>query len=295
MTLLRSAACGGLTLSLALAGGVHAQIRSSERGSVSQTVDGTVITVDYARPQIRGRDSIFGTKGKAVVYWGENWTPGANWATTLELNRPVKLNGQDVPAGKYSVWFEPQQGEWTVNVHKNPRLFHTQRPGAGEWFVSFKVTPQTVAERLEVLEFDFPRVGRDGATLRMHWANLVLPLEFVVQPSRPERRLSDAQMAPYVGSYTLRSSEDTTTQKAEVVASNGVLRIVVDGWGAYTIQLLPTDRPHRFESAFAKDGQIVDVEDQAPLTFEFEGNRVVGFTVMDLTENKPWMTAKRRA
>lgn len=294
MTLLRAAACGGLTLLLVVAP-AGAQIRSSERGAVSQTVDGTVITVDYARPQIRGRDSIFGTQGKAVVYWGEIWTPGANWATTLELNRPVKLNGQDVPAGKYSMWFVPAQGEWTVNLHKNPRLFHTNRPKADEWFLSLKVTPQTAPARHEVLEFDFPAVRRDGATLRLQWADVVLPLEVTVTPSRPERRLSDAQMAPYVGSYTLRSSDDTTSQKAEVIAANGGLSIVVDGWGGFSIRLLPTDRPHRFESAFAKDGQIVDVEDQAPLTFDMQGNKATGFTVMDLTENKPWMTGKRRA
>ena len=54
-----------LAIAVAVPSYAGAQIRSSERGMASQTVDGTVITVDYARPQARGRRVIFG-----VVYWG---------------------------------------------------------------------------------------------------------------------------------------------------------------------------------------------------------------------------------
>src|SRR5690349_18565433 len=77
-----------------------AQIRASERGSVSQTVDGTVIAVDYGRAQARGRDSLFGK----VVRKKEVWTPGANQATTFQVSRDVTVGGKPLPAGKYSVW-----------------------------------------------------------------------------------------------------------------------------------------------------------------------------------------------
>ncbi len=80
----------------------QAQVRTSERATVSQTIDGTVIEIDYARPRLRGRTSFGG-----VVHWGEMWTPGANWATTLRVSRDVRLDGHLVPAGEYSVWFVP--------------------------------------------------------------------------------------------------------------------------------------------------------------------------------------------
>lgn len=48
---------------------VSAQIRASERAMVSQTIDGTVVAVDYARPRARGRADLFG----GVVKWGEVW------------------------------------------------------------------------------------------------------------------------------------------------------------------------------------------------------------------------------
>ena len=75
---------------------VQAQIRASERATLSQTIDGTVISLDYARPRLRGRSPIFGK----VVKWGELWTPGANWATTLEASKPIALGGQAVAKGK---------------------------------------------------------------------------------------------------------------------------------------------------------------------------------------------------
>ena len=42
-----------------------AQIRASERALLAQTIDGTTLTLDFARPRVRGRDSIFGGQ----VYW----------------------------------------------------------------------------------------------------------------------------------------------------------------------------------------------------------------------------------
>ncbi|HEX5817332.1 MAG TPA: DUF2911 domain-containing protein, partial [Gemmatimonadales bacterium] len=79
---------GGLALALLTSIAVrvsHAQVRASERAEVKQTVDGTTITVNYARPRLRGRTDVFGTQ----VPWGEIWTPGANEATTLAVSKDV--------------------------------------------------------------------------------------------------------------------------------------------------------------------------------------------------------------
>ncbi|HEX9484759.1 MAG TPA: DUF2911 domain-containing protein, partial [Gemmatimonadaceae bacterium] len=67
----------------------HAQIRASEPATFTQTIDGTKITMQYSRPRARGRETLFGSSD--VVRWNEVWTPGANYATTLEVSKPVKL------------------------------------------------------------------------------------------------------------------------------------------------------------------------------------------------------------
>ena len=65
---------------------VRAQIRASELAVTRQTIDGTVITLEYSRPRVRGRPVMFGERGRSIVHWEEVWTPGANYATTLETN-----------------------------------------------------------------------------------------------------------------------------------------------------------------------------------------------------------------
>jgi hypothetical protein len=156
---------------------VAAQVRASERASVSQTVDGTIITIEYARPVARGR-TLFG----GVVKWGERWTPGANWATTIETNRDIELNGFPIPEGKYSVWMIPEQGEWTVFLSEKNRVFHTQRQRPEDALVSFAVQPEE-GPHMEALAWYFPTVSRDGTTLHMHWGTLVIPLAITVEPT----------------------------------------------------------------------------------------------------------------
>ena len=64
---------------------LSAQVRASEHGVVSQTVNGTTITIDYSRPVARGRDSLFGR----VVHWGEVWTPAR---TGPRRSRPIAIS-----------------------------------------------------------------------------------------------------------------------------------------------------------------------------------------------------------
>jgi len=92
---------------------------------VSQTVDGTKLTVTYSRPRARTRDSLFGK----VVKWNEVWTPGANMATSLEVNKSVKLDGHPVPKGKYSVWMVVRPtGNWTFVLDPRSDLYHEAHP-----------------------------------------------------------------------------------------------------------------------------------------------------------------------
>lgn len=270
----------------------EAQIRASERGSVSQTVDGTVITVDYSRLQVRGRKNLFG----GVVHKGEVWTPGANWATTFEVSRDVRLNGHAVPEGKYSVWMVTGPDEWTVHLHRNPKLFHTKPPKLKDMFLSFPVTPGT-GEHVEVQAFDFQRVGRDGTTLRMRWGTTVVSMEILVKPSRSTVAMRESEITPYLGSYLLTfhgENGPSPEMKLQLVNAKGVLRGIVDGQGEpMVMEFIPTGEPHRFMPAFVSDEKVVDVETVSPVTFEMSAGRAVGFTAPGIG-SELWMVAKRK-
>ena len=172
------------------------QIQASERAVVSQTVDGTTLTVDYARPVARGRD-LFG----ALVPWGVVWTPGANWATTLEVNSDIRLNGVEVEAGKYSVWAIPHEDRFTISLNPEPRIFHFVKQDSSSEQIHLSAVPSQ-EPHVEVLTWSFPMVRGDAAVLQMQWGTTAVGIQVVVPPSRPVV-LSEERRAELIGTYDM--------------------------------------------------------------------------------------------
>ncbi len=272
-----------------------AQIKMSEASVVSQTVDGTVISVSYSRPQLRGRP--VGADG--VFHHEHMWTPGANWATTLEASRPITLNGHAVAAGKYSVWIEPGEKEWTFHLHSDPRLFHSSGPKPAEMKLTFKATPERSAEPVEVLTFDFPEVRQDGATLRFRWARVVVPFRIDVEPSRKAVAMTEQQAAPYLGTWAVRFFDETGRRmpemKMEMLLASGSLRGVVDGPQPFAMEFLP-EPDGTFLLGFLENGKVVEVENNTPIVFEMKDGRSTRWyaKVVKGIGDQPWITGTRR-
>lgn len=155
-----------------------AQIRASERGSVSQEADGTTITIDYGRPSAKGR-ALFG----GIVHWDALWTPGANWATTLKADKNVSIDGHALPAGTYSVWAIPRAARWTIVLAKTAQRFHTNPPPSDDEQLRFDVRPDSAATHVEMLTWTFPEVRADTIIARMQWGTMSVPLRIVVPGS----------------------------------------------------------------------------------------------------------------
>ena len=189
--------CACATLLAAIPSALFAQIRASELASVSQTVDGTKIAIEYSRPRVRGRSALFGTKN---IGWDEVWTPGANYATSLETNHDIKLDGHPVPKGKYSVWMVVRKsGPWTFVLDPRPKLFHMAHPDSTSSQIRFPVTAQ-VAPLTEVLTWSFPDIRAGGATLAMSWVKTRVSVEIEVEPSLVVE-LPSADATPFLGRY----------------------------------------------------------------------------------------------
>ena len=280
-------------LACLMAVSAEAQVRASERGSVSQTVDGTVITIDYGRAQARGRDSLFGK----VVTKGEVWTPGANASTTMQVSRDVTVGGKSLPAGKYSVWMvSDPSAPWTLYFHTNATLFHTRHPKLADMALAVPVSHTSTGAHVEMLTFDFPRVSPAGAELRLRWGTTTVPVEISVTPSTPRTAMTAEQLAPYLGTYgvTFSAAEGKRTPetKLAIVNAKGALRGIMDGPGeAMEMEYLPTSTPHRFMPAFLKDGKIFDVE-VVPVDFRMVDGRAVGFSA--IFEGRTWMEGTRK-
>jgi DUF2911 family protein len=167
------------------AGSCHAQRPMlSEHAVTAQTVAGTTITVEYYRPQARGRDSLFGK----VVKWGDHWTPGANWATTLEVDHDVRLDSAPLPKGRYAVWAFVEPDRWTLELRRTWHKFHVPPPSdSADVQLRLEVKPEH-GPMTDILTFDFPVVRPGSTTLRFRWGTVVVPLDIVVGDSVPRAR-----------------------------------------------------------------------------------------------------------
>jgi hypothetical protein len=190
---------------LTVASPAHAQIRASELGSMSQVIDGTKLSMQYSRPRSRGRDTLFGTR---AVHWGEVWTPGANWATTFEVNKDVKLNGHAVPKGAYSVWFVVREsGDWTFVLDPKVKRYHEDPPDSSAAQIRFAIKPEP-APFTDVLTWSVPSIRVNGGTLAFQWERVRVPIDVEVQPSLV-MTLPAADAAPYLGTYAYVEMDST--------------------------------------------------------------------------------------
>ena len=118
LAVLAAAFCLPATLS---AQDLHPSRRPSPMGLARTMLGDTYVSVVYSRPYERGRDNIFGTKeSEALVPYGEVWRTGANEATQITLTGDVKVAGQDLAAGTYSLFTTPGPDQW--KIHFNSRL-----------------------------------------------------------------------------------------------------------------------------------------------------------------------------
>jgi hypothetical protein len=46
--------------------------------------------------------------------YGQVWRTGANETTTIEFSGPVKIEGKDVPKGKYALFSIPGETDWVI-------------------------------------------------------------------------------------------------------------------------------------------------------------------------------------
>jgi hypothetical protein len=87
--------------------------RPSPPALAEGTIDGVKIKIDYSQPGAKGRKVMGG-----LVPYGDVWRTGANEATVIEFDKNVKIEGQALPAGKYTLFTIPGEGEWTIIFNK---------------------------------------------------------------------------------------------------------------------------------------------------------------------------------
>jgi len=163
-------------------------------GGGQRYADGKWIVVDYGRPLLRGRTSIFGSGaeyGKTISDGSPVWRMGANDTTRLTTQVPLEIGGKTLAPGVYNAFAELKNGAWTLVLSTQPRqpkydpndkvLLY----GSYNYDPKFDVlrAPMTVRQgdqTVEQLTIGFVNVTATSATMSVAWEKTVATIDLKV-------------------------------------------------------------------------------------------------------------------
>jgi hypothetical protein len=154
---------------LLLADSVQAQQpRQSPAAKVSETLkSGATVSISYSQPSLKGRaigTTVEPTKGKV-------WRMGANEATVFETDKDVAINGQKLPAGKYSLFGLWADDSYTLIFNKEYQIWGTMYDqNKDKDALRVKADVKTSDKIQETLTYTLDREG----VVNLLWGNMII-------------------------------------------------------------------------------------------------------------------------
>lgn len=132
-------------------------------------INGVDVTINYGAPSVRER-KIWGT---TIVKYDQVWRTGANSASTFEVNKDVRIEGQKLPAGKYGFFTIPRaNGNWTIIFNSVPDQWGAYNYDESKDVLRVEVKAKA-SEMTEMMKID---AVSDG-TISILWEKIAVPFK----------------------------------------------------------------------------------------------------------------------
>lgn len=142
----------------------------SPLSTLKQRVGLTDIEISYSRPSARDR-LIFG----GLVPYGQVWRTGANARTTISFSTSVKLNGKEIPAGKYALFTIPGESDWTIILSKDTKSSPFSYEASND-VARISVPSTTISEDLDTFTILISEIRDDAARIDLVWEHTAVPI-----------------------------------------------------------------------------------------------------------------------
>lgn len=160
----------------------------NKKASVSERIGLTDVTIHYDRPGVKGREGkIWGQLVHAGFIdqgFGSSkaapWRAGANENTTIEFSTPVKIEGQNLPAGKYGFFIAYDPNETVLIFSKNSGSWGSYFYDDKEDALRVKVKPSALDKSVEWMKYEFMNETENSATVALQWEKLTIPFKIEV-------------------------------------------------------------------------------------------------------------------
>ena len=139
---------------------------ASPRDSVSGTVAGSTITINYGSPSVKGR-KIWG----GLVPYKTVWRTGANEATTFTTTKSITVEGKKLAAGTYGFFAIPTATSWTIIFNSVPKQWGAFKYDMMKDQLRVDVMPVALPAVKEMLGYNIAPTG-----FSLDWEMLSVPV-----------------------------------------------------------------------------------------------------------------------
>jgi Protein of unknown function (DUF2911) len=140
------------------------------RGKAEMKAGAGVITIDYGRPSLRGRDML------AQLQDGAFWRMGMNQATVLSTPVELSFGSVKVAKGDYSLWLKKTGDAFQLVFNSQTGQWGTQHDPAKD-VCSVAMTKVALAGPVETLTIDLVPAAQ-GGSLDLSWGAMKLASPF---------------------------------------------------------------------------------------------------------------------
>jgi hypothetical protein len=138
------------------------------------TIDGAAIVIEYGRPSLKGRPEA------QMMPAGKPWRTGADVATILRTDKPLKFGAVTLAPGDYTINTQPGDKEWQLIFGKLGK--------EGQWGIPYQASlelhrvPMAVGRTAAPVEQVTISIDdtAGGATLRIEWGTTSVTAPFTV-------------------------------------------------------------------------------------------------------------------
>ena len=224
----------------------------SPRGSITQWVGNTYVTISYERPAVRERE-VFGS----LVPYGQLWRTGAGYCTQISVDQPVKIGNERIEAGRYSLFTIPGKDEWVVILNADTTLYGTYGYNTDKDVIRFLAKPEKTGRFYESLTIDIDVVPND-AVVYLSWANT--QISFTINTTIDEEIMYGVRVELLEGEsddpnqYALAAEymimQNTNLYDALVLAEKAIA-LDPNSW-ARMLKIQVLEKLHRFDEALTE-------------------------------------------